>query len=556
MRQGQVVRQRLTDAQNETAALDSQDGQQINKLRQISSDTFKAWQWIQDNRERFQKEVYGPPLITCSVKDNRYTDALESSFQRNDILSITTQCMADYKLIHEHVHDVLKLADVSFKSATDSLESYRPPLSRQDMEGLGFDGWALDYLDGPSPVLAALCNDKKLHRTGLSLNDVSEQQFSTIVDSGLRDWVAGRHVYTVSRRAEYGPGAASTTTKNVNRAKYWTDQPVDAREKRELQEKVDAYTQEFDALKAEVLVVRPKLNEIKAEKLPMQEEVEKLKRDKNEAQREAASFAALPDKIARETGSLEMKRQQGAELRRRVAELIAEEDELTIKKLGLALKHKAQAEKLRAALDDLLEAEFRLLEAASDVETLKERNAGIAQQLDDERRLVQQVEKDASDAKATAARALEVCKAILVEEDADPEYFKTLDPSLTMEALQNDIDTERAKLDYIHDGNSGALKEFEIRQVNMERLAAKIQESERRLEKFSRKIAEVREKWEPELDKLISEISDAFSYNFEQIGCAGEVGVHKDDDFDLWSIEIKVKFRYVYLFKYISIGLC
>ena len=30
--------------------------------------------------------------------------------------------------------------------------------------------------------------------------------------------------------------------------------------------------------------------------------------------------------------------------------------------------------------------------------------------------------------------------------------------------------------------------------------------------------------WEPELDKLVKEISNAFAYNFEQIGCAGEVG--------------------------------
>jgi hypothetical protein len=47
------------------------------------------------------------------------------------------------------------------------------------------------------------------------------------------------------------------------------------------------------------------------------------------------------------------------------------------------------------------------------------------------------------------------------------------------------------------------------------------------------------------VDQLISQINDAFSYNFEQISCAGEVGVHKDEDFEKWAIEIKVKFRYV-----------
>ena len=57
------------------------------------------------------------------------------------------------------------------------------------------------------------------------------------------------------------------------------------------------------------------------------------------------------------------------------------------------------------------------------------------------------------------------------------------------------------------------------------------------------KIKEIRDVWEPKLDQLISEINDAFSYNFQQINCAGEVGVNKDVDFDKWAIEIKVRFR-------------
>jgi len=102
-------------------------------------------------------------------------------------------------------------------------------------------------------------------------------------------------------------------------------------------------------------------------------------------------------------------------------------------------------------------------------------------------------------------------------------------------------------LDYVHEGNSGALREFESRKAKIDKLAFRLRESEKKLETYTRTIARIREKWEPVLDKLIQEISTAFSYNFEQIGCAGEVGVHKDDDFDLWSIEIKVKFRYALL---------
>jgi chromosome segregation ATPase len=74
-------------------------------------------------------------------------------------------------------------------------------------------------------------------------------------------------------------------------------------------------------------------------------------------------------------------------------------------------------------------------------------------------------------------------------------------------------------------------------------LKAKILETEASLETIAQNVMKIRGKWEPKLDTLIAKISDAFSYNFEQIGCAGEVNVHKDDDFDQWAIQIKVKFR-------------
>ena len=65
------------------------------------------------------------------------------------------------------------------------------------------------------------------------------------------------------------------------------------------------------------------------------------------------------------------------------------------------------------------------------------------------------------------------------------------------------------------------------------------------LKSLDNEIKEVKEQWEPQLDELISHISDAFADNFSKIQCAGEVGVHKDEDFELWAIQIKVKFRYV-----------
>ncbi|KAK2814281.1 hypothetical protein FQN49_008244, partial [Arthroderma sp. PD_2] len=79
-------------------------------------------------------------------------------------------------------------------------------------------------------------------------------------------------------------------------------------------------------------------------------------------------------------------------------------------------------------------------------------------------------------------------------------------------------------------------------------------ESQQKLTELEQGIAEVRGKWEPRLDEIVSKISDAFADNFARIGCAGQVSVDKGEspgsndadggsDFDQWSIRIQVKFR-------------
>jgi chromosome segregation ATPase len=180
------------------------------------------------------------------------------------------------------------------------------------------------------------------------------------------------------------------------------------------------------------------------------------------------------------------------------------------------------------------------------VESLEERNKEIVQMLEEEQRLVREVEQISKAARDTAAKALKVCQAISAKATPEEvEHFQQLPEDLKMEELEMEIAAEEAKLDFIHANNPNAIRDFERRQEEIDKLKEKLTEAGEKLERYTRQIAKVRSKWEPELDKLIEEISDAFSYNFEQIGCAGQVSIHKGEDFDQWAIQIKVKFRFV-----------
>lgn len=233
------------------------------------------------------------------------------------------------------------------------------------------------------------------------------------------------------------------------------------------------------------------------------------------------------------------------DIRSAMAKINVQHDHAILRKFKLAIEYKELVSKIRNCHEALLEAKIMAIEAESDVAGLEERNTDIVSQLKETRNRMQEATTQLQEFKAIAARAMEAVRDIQ-EDPANVQYiegWQNLPPELTVDQLEADIAAEKTKLQFTHASNPHAIRDFEKRQIDVVKLKQKIDDTEEKLEKAGRKITRIRENWEPRLDELIAEISDAFSHNFEQIGCAGEVGVHKDEDFDLWAIQIKVKFR-------------
>lgn len=232
--------------------------------------------------------------------------------------------------------------------------------------------------------------------------------------------------------------------------------------------------------------------------------------------------------------------------RKSVTEFKQRKDVNALQKAKWVSQHVENVEQIHHCHEELMEAEIMQIEAASDVEALRFRNADVAQQLEEERQRKTDAQRDADLAKADAQASKRTCEEIMVQYAEDTEastFFGEHPLETTVEFIEAEIQTEQAALGFIHVNDHGAIRKYKERQDEIEKLQSKVDEASEKLRALSASAAETRRQWEPELDKLISKISDAFSYNFEKIGCAGEVSVHKDDDFDQWSIEIKVKFR-------------
>jgi hypothetical protein len=240
---------RISETEKELKNLQSQNGQREAMLKKFSPDTHRAYHWVLENQDKFDKPVHGPALIECSVNDPKYADAIESLLQKNDFLAFTTQSIQDFRTLQKALNVELKLHDVSIRNCTTPLSDLRPSISDVEMRDLGFDGWAKDYLTGPEPVIAMLCNEQFLFRTPIVLREINDREYSRMEShNAINSWVAGKQTYKVNRRKEYGPGATSTQVRQVRSARFWTDKPLDVSLKQEL---LDTKSQ-LEAEKAEI----------------------------------------------------------------------------------------------------------------------------------------------------------------------------------------------------------------------------------------------------------------------------------------------------------------
>lgn len=246
---GKLKQQEKRTIQRELENLNSQEGQRLVQLRRAEPEVASAWEWLQENGNQFEKQVFGPPMLTCSMKDKRYSNHVQSLLQRDDFLSFTAQTRNDHKKLTDQFFTNMKLA-VTVRTVTADLSSFRSPVPQENLAAMGLDGYALDFVEGPEPVLAMLCSEKRLHLTGVALKDISEEQYQKIEkDEVFNSFATGNTMYRITRRREYGPGATSTMSRAIRPGTYWTDGPLDMAAKDELEQRLEQCESEFEEMK-------------------------------------------------------------------------------------------------------------------------------------------------------------------------------------------------------------------------------------------------------------------------------------------------------------------
>ncbi|KAF2796892.1 structural maintenance of chromosomes protein-like protein 5 [Melanomma pulvis-pyrius CBS 109.77] len=538
------LKRSIANKKGDREQLDTRTGQQAILLARLSSDAAAGWKWIEDHRASLplKGHIHGPPILTCSVTDPRMADAVESQLKLFDMTAITCENAEDAQFISNKLLGDLSLHQVSIRTSPQPLAFYRSPATRDELSSYGLEGWLVDYLQGPEPVLAMLCENAQIHRAAFTSKSLSNQEHQDLERSTIATWIAGQERYQITRRREYG--ATSTRVTNIKKARMFIDQPVDGEEKRRLDNAVTEMERDLEEVRNGFQVLRDEKQGLKAEHERVKAEMKEIQEYQEKRRKAISVWKALPGKIAeRKTERDELVRLITT-TSRRVREMIEIAEKGSLEIARKTLEYTKAVAQLRHFNESLVEAEIRLVEANSEFDALENENRHILQRVA---------------AKEASIRELEVRRIKIRDEHNDivnqanadlrnsseeeKRIFEKYQNHTSDEDLENEIEAVTARLSLMAEGNPHAVRAYEKREQDIAMANEKLLQMHADLNTTKERILQIRGQWEPQLDTLVAKISDGFSNNFEKIGCAGQVGVYKDDDFENWSIQIQVRFR-------------
>lgn len=526
-------------------SLQSQAGRQANKLESIAKQTSQAWEWIKSNRASFEGPVYGPPMIECSLKDARYADAVEAVIGQNELKAITVTSDRDFKMLNKQLTRTMGLTQVYIRAVHQKLSYFPPAFSKDELERLGFENLVLDLIEGPEDVLAMLCDNRNIHQAVFTSRDIPNSRFDALENSSVGTAVSSRQLFTITRRREYGADGISSRANNLRPAQLLTDQPVDTEAERAAILRMNEIQSDLDEITEEIKGEHARRARLKQEAGKFDEELRALEKDKSDRQSQNTQFNGLGTKLDNIKLKLKTVREDHASRSHRIADIVERADKHSQEMGQQALDYAKAVEQLQDLCKKVLEVEIMVIEARSDAEQLELQHRDEQEMLEARRREVDELVAQVAQLYQHGKALQDECNRI--RDTFSPEDFAFLESISQMlpPELETEIQATEAELESLHGGNENIIREFEQRAKRIEEKRASLEVLESSLAELAHNIAEIRNKWEPRLDRLVAEISDAFAENFSQIQCAGEVGVDKHEDFEQWKIEIKVKFRYV-----------
>ncbi|XP_047090247.1 structural maintenance of chromosomes protein 5 [Lolium rigidum] len=511
--------------------MESKNNKLLQALERTGADKIsEAYYWVQDNKNMFRAEVYGPVLLEVNVQNKTHAAYLENHVPNYVWKSFITQDASDRDLLVRQ----LKHYGIPVLNCVNNNYRCEPLNITREMEQLGIKSRLDQEFEAPPAVKNVLITQASVDQSYIG-TDRADERADEVVKLGISDLWTPRNHYRWSR-SRYG-GHVSANVDSVYPSRlFMCDLNISD---------IERLRSENDALKKKVEGMEEALRELQKDQRKLEDEEAEFRKEKE----------TITDKVRFHKKRRE-EIQRRVDIKRRTLEDISQEEDVesSTRKLTDQLA-KLNDQRFRA----VIKLKSLLVEAVALKWSSAEKNMAFIEldtKIWEMEKDVKKFEKDA----VQAAKGYENCKRItqehrqvllkakqhaesisVITEDLAKEFEKM--PS-TVEELEGAIQDTEAEANSMLFLNQNVLQEYQNRQREIESISTKLEDDKVECERCCSEIETTKGKWLPTLRSLVLKINDTFSRNFQEMAVAGEVSLDEHGlDFSQYGILIKVKFR-------------
>lgn len=512
--------------------MDSIKNKRFHALKNSGADRINdAYQWVQNHRHEFKKDVYGPVLCEVNISNAQHAAYLEKQIGYYMWKAFITQDSAD----RDYLVKNLRSFDVAVINHLANERCNPEPLQiSQEMSSIGVYSRLDQVFDAPHAVKEVLIGQFYLENSYIGSKKADENA-DKAHSCGIMDlWTPGNHYRW--NKSRYG-SHVSTSVEAVGDSRLLLSD-TDGDELNNLRVKKKELEESVAGLEASVRSLQSEIKELEDEAAQLQKERENLI---NEAQHEKKKLREMQHRVTQKRSRLQSMGKE-EDMAVAMSKLVEDVENLNVQRFKCVLDLKnlltqatahrrSYAEKLMTSTE--LEIKIKEMEA-----TIKQQEKLALQATINFENCKNEVENHRQQL-AAAKRAAE--SVAVITPALEREFVQMPSTIEELNAAIQDIASQANSILFL---NHNILEEYERRQRKIEELSAKLESDEKELTNRSNELNSLKDRWLPTLRNLVAQINETFSRNFQEMAVAGEVSLDEHgNQFDTYGILIKVKFR-------------
>nr|5MG8_A Chain A, Structural maintenance of chromosomes protein 5 [Schizosaccharomyces pombe]5MG8_C Chain C, Structural maintenance of chromosomes protein 5 [Schizosaccharomyces pombe] len=267
--------QKLIDLDNIKRELSYYNDATKRKLDFMSSapgweDAYQTYQLLKEYESAFEAPAYGPIYMNLKCKEKGFAALIEGFFRTDTFRTFIMSNYNDYLKLMDLITSKTKYTPTIREFSSErkkKIEDFEPPCSREKLQSFGFDGYVIDFLEGPEVVLVALCHMLKIHQIPIAKRELPPASVNALNnfrlangDPVLKTYLAGSSIHLVFRSA-YGDREITRRTDPLPSRSIYFSENVEMDLVKRKEEQLNAQLSQLENLQNEERKLQEKVNE-------------------------------------------------------------------------------------------------------------------------------------------------------------------------------------------------------------------------------------------------------------------------------------------------------